>query len=116
VINWGDEASRGKAEWTERPDEVGEAAREHRPDEVGKSPRRDSFWPANGGEFEAIMFGGGVFLKGKNFHSIVIVVPLHVSKFYRALKKLTAYLRAFHVPDHFREVRSAYSSPRSWAA
>jgi hypothetical protein len=38
------------------------------------------------------MFGGGVFLKGKNFHSIVIVVPLHVSKFYRVLKKLTAYL------------------------
>jgi hypothetical protein len=37
------------------------------------------------------MFGRGVFLKGKNFHSIVIVVPLHVSKFYRVLKKLTAY-------------------------
>jgi hypothetical protein len=39
------------------------------------------------------MFGRGVFLKGKNFHSIVIVVPLHVSKLYRVLKKLTAYLR-----------------------
>jgi hypothetical protein len=37
------------------------------------------------------MFGRGVFLKGKNFDSIVIVVPLHVSKFYRVLKKLTAY-------------------------
>jgi hypothetical protein len=36
------------------------------------------------------MFGRGVFLKGKNLHSIVIVVPLHVSKFSRALKKLTA--------------------------
>jgi hypothetical protein len=50
------------------------------------------YWPANGGEFEAIMFGRGVFLKGKNFHSVVIVVPLHVSKFSRVLKKLTAYL------------------------
>jgi hypothetical protein len=37
------------------------------------------------------MFGRGVFLKGKSFHSIVIVVPLHVSKFYRVLKKLTAH-------------------------
>jgi hypothetical protein len=37
------------------------------------------------------MFGRGVFLKGKNFHSIMIVVPLHGSKFYRVLKKLMAY-------------------------
>jgi hypothetical protein len=37
------------------------------------------------------MFGRGVFLKVKNFHSIVIVVRLHVSKFSRVLKKLTAY-------------------------
>jgi hypothetical protein len=37
------------------------------------------------------MFGSGVFLKSKNFHLIVIVVPFHVSKFYRVLKKLTAY-------------------------
>jgi hypothetical protein len=53
-------------------------------------PREGSLdWPANGGEFEAIMFGRGVFLKGKSPHSIVIVVPLHFSKFYRVLKKLT---------------------------
>jgi hypothetical protein len=38
------------------------------------------------------MFGRGVFLKGKSFHSIVIVVPLHVSKFCWVLKKLTAQL------------------------
>jgi hypothetical protein len=37
------------------------------------------------------MFGRGVSLKGKTLHSIVIVVPLHVSKFYRVLKKLTAF-------------------------
>jgi hypothetical protein len=37
------------------------------------------------------VFGRGVFLKGESFDSIVIVVPLHVSKFYRVLKKLTAY-------------------------
>jgi hypothetical protein len=37
------------------------------------------------------MFGRGVFLKGKNYHSIVIVVPLHVSNFSRVLKKLTAH-------------------------
>jgi hypothetical protein len=47
-------------------------------------------WPGNGGEFEAIMFGRGIFLKGKNFHSIVIVVLLRVSKFSRVLKKLMA--------------------------
>jgi hypothetical protein len=40
------------------------------------------------------VFGRGVFLKGKNFHSIVIVVPLQVSKSYRVLKKLTAYRAA----------------------
>jgi hypothetical protein len=50
-------------------------------------------WPAKGGKFEVIMFGRGVFLKDKNFHSIVIVVALHVSKFYRVPKKLTAWLR-----------------------
>jgi hypothetical protein len=32
-------------------------------------------------------------LRVKNSHSIVIVVPLHVSKFYRVLKKLTTYTR-----------------------
>jgi hypothetical protein len=31
-----------------------------------------------------------VFLKGKDFHSIVIVIPPDVSKFYPAFKKLTA--------------------------
>jgi hypothetical protein len=41
------------------------------------------------------MFGRGVFLKEKSFHSIVIAVPLHVSKFYRVRKKLTAYCRPF---------------------
>jgi hypothetical protein len=44
VTNWRDKASQGKAEQTEGPDEVGEAAREHRPDEVGKSPAK----PAKG--------------------------------------------------------------------
>jgi hypothetical protein len=44
VINRRDKADRGKAKWTEGPDEVGEAAREHRPDEVGKSPAK----PAKG--------------------------------------------------------------------
>jgi hypothetical protein len=44
VINWGDKASRGKREYTEGPDEVGEAAREHRPDKVGKGPAK----PAKG--------------------------------------------------------------------
>jgi hypothetical protein len=36
------------------------------------------------------MFDRGGFLIGKAFHSIVVLVPLHVSKFYRVLKKLTA--------------------------
>jgi hypothetical protein len=56
-------------------------------------------WPANGREFEAVMFGCSVFLKGKNLHSIVIVVLLHVSKFYRVLKKLTAYQKPGRSPD-----------------
>jgi hypothetical protein len=46
--------------------------------------------PANGREFEEIMFGRGVFLKGKNFHSIVIATPPQFSDLYRVLKKLTA--------------------------
>jgi hypothetical protein len=93
VINWGDKASRGKAEQTEGPDEVGEAACEDRPDEVRKSPAK----PAKGfliglqtaENFRQSYLAGGI-LKGRNFHSIVIVGPLHVSKFYRVLKKLTA--------------------------
>jgi hypothetical protein len=40
------------------------------------------------------VFGRGVFLKGKNCDSIVIVVPLQVSKFYRVLKKLTISWRS----------------------
>jgi hypothetical protein len=47
-------------------------------------------WAANGPEFEAIMFGRGVFFKAKNSDSIVIVAPRHVSKFSHVLKKLTA--------------------------
>jgi hypothetical protein len=43
------------------------------------------------------MSGQGIFLKAKNFHSIVIVVPLHVSNFSGVLKKLTASPgRVFH--------------------
>jgi hypothetical protein len=30
------------------------------------------------------------FVASQNFHSVVIIVPLHVSKFFRALEKLTA--------------------------
>jgi hypothetical protein len=43
------------------------------------------------------MFGRGVFLKLKNFHSILIAVRLHVSKFYQVLKKSTAlsFVRQF---------------------
>jgi hypothetical protein len=48
--------------------------------------------PANGREFEAIMFGRGAFLKGENIHSIVIVAPPHLSKFSRAFKKSTDQL------------------------
>jgi hypothetical protein len=62
-------------------------------------------WPANGREFEAIMFGRCVFLKDKYFYSIVIVVPLRVSKFYRVLKKLTAY----SVGGHFFTEVAAFS-------
>jgi hypothetical protein len=52
------------------------------------------------------MFGRGVFLTGNNFHSIVIVVPLHVSKLSRVLKRLAAY--------HFwaLKVKGAATDPR----
>jgi hypothetical protein len=43
------------------------------------------------------MFGRGVFLKVKNFHPIVIAVPLHISEFSQVLKKLTAYIQLWHV-------------------
>jgi hypothetical protein len=39
------------------------------------------------------MFGRVVFLKGKNFDSIVIVASSHVSTFYQVLKKLIASSR-----------------------
>jgi hypothetical protein len=49
------------------------------------------------------MFGRGVFSKGKNCDSIVIVVLPHVSKFSHVLKKLTP--SGGGVP-FFSEVRS----------
>jgi hypothetical protein len=82
------------AESTEGPDEVSEAAREHLPDEVEKACEaraRAPDWPASGREFEAIMFGRGVFFTGTSIHSIVIVTPPHASKFYQRFKKLTAF-------------------------
>jgi hypothetical protein len=54
------------------------------------------------------MFSRGVFLKSKNCHSIVIVVPLHVSKFFRVLKKFTAcheanVLSCYFLPDAIKQ-------------
>jgi hypothetical protein len=63
------------------------------------------------------MFGGGVFLKGKNSHSIVIVVPLHVSKFYRVLKKLTAYIPSCWDRSHKNLNKSCCNqeqTPKRW--
>jgi hypothetical protein len=40
--------------------------------------------------FELITIGRTAFCEGQNVHSIVIVAPLHVSKSFRALKKLIA--------------------------
>jgi hypothetical protein len=36
-------------------------------------------------------------LKGKNIHSILIVAPPHVSKFFRVLKNLTAFSDHPHI-------------------
>jgi menaquinone-dependent protoporphyrinogen IX oxidase len=45
---------------------------------------------------------GGVFLNGKHFDSIVIVVPVQVSKFYRVLKRFTAsFQSAFSFENRF---------------
>jgi hypothetical protein len=49
------------------------------------------------------MFGRGAFLKSKNFDSMVIVVPLHVSKSYRVLKELTAYLTVIHFSKSYTD-------------
>jgi hypothetical protein len=71
-------AIRGKAGWTEAVGEAPSRRSGERPDEAREgSPD----WPENGREFEAIMFGRGVFLKGKNFNSIRIVAPPQVSNF-----------------------------------
>jgi hypothetical protein len=77
-------------------DEVNEVAREHRPDESEKSAPTVPKPPETGARrsrtFERIMVGR-LFLVGKNCHSIVIVIPPHVSDFSGVLKQLTAYQR-----------------------
>jgi hypothetical protein len=70
------------------------------------------------------MFGRGVFLKGKNFHSIAIVVPLQVSNFHRVLKKLTAddatirhsKLSRHFFRNQFADIQSNLSPCLPWTA
>jgi hypothetical protein len=81
---------------------VSEAALERRPDEsekgtltlskVSQAQRR------MGRAFGPITIGRSAFCGGQNFHSIVIVVSLHVSKSSRVLKKGTAYSTDLNIP------------------
>jgi hypothetical protein len=95
VMNRLDKASRGKAGWTEavRWGRQGSGqAPSRRSGENPREAREGSLdWPADGRELKAIIFGRGVFLNGKNFHSIVIVARVHISRFSRVLKKLTVW-------------------------
>jgi hypothetical protein len=53
----------------------------------------------------------GLFVEGQNFHSIVIVVPLHVSNFLRMLKRLKASscVRVFNISADNQKIISASS-------
>jgi hypothetical protein len=78
-----------------KPDEVSEVTCEHRWDESEKDNVTPSKAPLTGGgigrAFESITINRFGFSGEQNFYSIVIVVPLHVSKVSRSLKKLTTY-------------------------
>jgi hypothetical protein len=90
-MNRRDKARRGNERWTEAG---GRGRRSNARELFGRSGEKpgearegNPDWPGNGREFEAIMFGRGVFLKGKSFDSIVIDASAHVSIFSEVLKK-----------------------------
>jgi hypothetical protein len=96
VMNRRDKASRGKEKWTEAGGRGRRGRRSSARELFGRSGENPGEaregspdWPGNGREFEAIMFGRGVFLKGENSDSIVIDAPSHVSNFSQVLKKST---------------------------
>jgi hypothetical protein len=73
-----------------KPEEVSEVAREHRPDELGKGTTRPSKTPLIGGgrtrAFEFTMIGQSTFYGWQNFHSTLVVAPVHFSTFSRVSK------------------------------
>jgi hypothetical protein len=76
-----------------KSDEVNEVSREHHPDESEESaltlPKSSDIGGGRNRAFEQSMIGQSVFCDGQNFHSIVTVAPLHVSKPSRVLEELT---------------------------
>jgi hypothetical protein len=80
----------GMAEWNEGAGRSQRSTCEHRPDESEKGKVTLSKTQLTGGgrspAFEPLTIVRFGFCGEQNFHSIVIVVPLHVSKFSRVLK------------------------------
>jgi hypothetical protein len=81
----------------EEPDQVSENTGDHHPEESTKGTVTLSKGSQAGGgrsrAFEPIMSGYSVFDDEQSFYSIMIIVPFHVSKFSRVLKKLPISLK-----------------------
>jgi hypothetical protein len=91
-MNQRDKASQRMARWTEAAGRGRRSTVQTKWEEPREAREGSPDWPANGREFEAIRLGRGVFFEGKNFYSIVIVAPLHLSKFYRVSQKVNIFL------------------------
>jgi hypothetical protein len=83
-------------------DKVSEVALERHSDEsekgTGTLSKVSQAERGMGRAFGPPTIGRSVFCGGQNFHSIVIVVPLHVLKSSRVLTKLTSYSMGFNIP------------------
>jgi hypothetical protein len=73
---------------------VNEVAGEYRPEELEERaltpPKSSDIKGERSRAFEQTMVSQSAFCDEQNFHSIVIIAPLYVSKSSRVLKKLTA--------------------------
>jgi hypothetical protein len=81
---------------------VGEVAFERHPDESEKwtvtLSKVSQAERGMGRAFELITIGRSAFCGRQNFHSIVIIIPFHVSKYSPVLKKLTSYSTGLNIP------------------
>jgi hypothetical protein len=81
---------------------VSEVAFKRRPDESEKGTvtlsKVSQAERGMGRAFESIMIGRSAFCGRQNFHSIMIIIPLHVSKYSPVLKTLTSYSTGLNIP------------------